>query len=54
MNFKKIIFFVLYYLIVLVYTRTTYKALILWNMLFESEIDGNVTTKSTQIALNSN
>ena len=39
MNFKKIIFFVLYYLIVLVYTRTTYKALILWNMLFESEIE---------------
>ena len=51
MNFKKIIFFVLYYLIVLVYTRITYKALILWNMLFESEIDGNVTTKSTQIVL---
>ena len=51
MSFKKIIFFVLYYLVVLVYTRTTYKVLILWNMLFESEIDGNVTTKRTQIVL---
>ena len=51
MSFKKIIFFVLYYLVVLVYTRTTYKVLILWNMLFESEIDGNVTTKRTRIVL---
>ena len=51
-EFKKNNFFILYYLTVLVYTRTTsFKALILWNMLFESEIDENVTAKSTQIAL---
>ena len=37
---------------VLVHTRTTsFKDLILLNMLFESEIDENVTAKSTQIAL---
>ena len=52
MSFKKTIFFVLYYLTVLVYTRTTsFKDLILLNMLLESEIDENVTAKSTQIAL---
>ena len=45
-------FFTLYYLTVLVYTRTTsFKDLILLNMLFESEIDENVTAKRTQIAL---
>ena len=50
MSLKKII--ILFYPTVLVHTRTTsFKDLILLNMLFESEIDENVTAKSTQIAL---